>query len=75
MAQATKAARPNLLARFNRYLKDVWAELKRVVWPSRSEVINSSIIVLVTLLFFVVFTLIVDEASTFIITALNHLGG
>lgn len=75
MAQATKAARPNWLARFNAYLRAVYSEWKRTVWPTRQEVFNSSVIVIVTLLFFIVFTLIVDQASTILISALNKLGG
>ncbi|RJQ55323.1 MAG: preprotein translocase subunit SecE [Actinobacteria bacterium] len=37
---------------FNQYLKDVRIEMKKVVWPSRPELIASTIIVLVTVLFF-----------------------
>ena len=37
--------------------------MKRVVWPQRPEVINSSIVVVVTLLFFVAFTFIVDSSG------------
>ena len=35
--------------------------MRRVVWPQRPEVINSSIVVVVTLIFFVAFTFIVDS--------------
>lgn len=34
------------------YFKDVRSELKKVVWPSRSQLIASTIIVIVTVLFF-----------------------
>ncbi len=34
---------------FRRYIGEVRAELRKVAWPSRSEVINYSIVVLVTL--------------------------
>ena len=34
---------------FRRYIGEVRAELRKVAWPTRSEVINYSIVVLVTL--------------------------
>jgi preprotein translocase subunit SecE len=34
------------------FVKEVRAELRKVVWPTKSETINYSIIVLVTLVFF-----------------------
>ena len=58
--KASKPAKPNVFARLAQYLRDVRSEMKRVVWPQRPEVINSSIVVVVTLLFFVAFTFVVD---------------
>jgi preprotein translocase subunit SecE len=77
MAKSTgKTAKPNVAVRFVQYLKDVRAEMKRVVWPDREEVVNSSAIVIVTLLVFIVFVLIVDQISSFIIIEqLASLGG
>jgi len=60
MAQA-KTAKPNVFARLIGYFRNVWAELKRVVWPSRKEVFNSSLVVLVTLFFFAAFTFLLDQ--------------
>lgn len=34
------------------FVKEVRAELRKVVWPTKSETVNYSIIVLVTLIFF-----------------------
>ncbi|MDO9557763.1 MAG: preprotein translocase subunit SecE [Coriobacteriia bacterium] len=66
MAQASKATRPNVFARFGKYVGDVRAEMKRVVWPNRAEVINSSIVVVMTLLFFVAFTFVIDSLSSWL---------
>ena len=67
MAQANKgAAKPSVFGRFRKYLHDVRTELRRVVWPSRREVINSSIVVIITLVFFVLFTLVIDSAASFV---------
>jgi len=59
--RAAKPDKPSLFARLGQYLRDVRAEMHRVVWPGRPEVINSSVVVIVTLLFFVAFTFVVDS--------------
>lgn len=61
--------------RFVGYLGDVRRELKRVVWPSRNEVINSSLVVIVTLGFFVLFTFIIDSISVYAISLISKIGG
>jgi preprotein translocase subunit SecE len=40
---------PSILERFVRYLREVWAELKRVDWPSRPALIASTIVVVAVL--------------------------
>ena len=75
MAQTAKAAKLTVFARLSRYITDVKAEMKRVVWPSRQEVINSSGIVITTLIIFVILILIFDQVSLFVIQALGKLGG
>ncbi len=62
MAQA-KASKPNVLQRFAKYLKDVRSEVRRVVWPGRPEIVNSSLVVLVMLLLMTTFVALVDEAA------------
>ena len=75
MAQTAKAAKPNIFARISKSLSDVRVEIKRVVWPGRAEVINSSVVVIVTLLFFVAFTFIVDNLSSWLfIDLLSNVG-
>ncbi|MFA5843764.1 MAG: preprotein translocase subunit SecE [Coriobacteriia bacterium] len=75
MAKANKAAKPNIVARAGKYFTDVRAEMKRVVWPSRTEVYNSSLIVIFTLIAFIIFTFVVDQASSFlIIDTLGRIG-
>jgi preprotein translocase subunit SecE len=66
MAQKAKAAKPNVFARISKGLSDIRNEMKRVVWPNRTEVINSSVVVIVTLLFFVAFTFIIDSLSSWL---------
>lgn len=65
--KAQKTGKKNVVARFFQYLRDVRAEMKRIVWPSREEVLNSSLIVVVTLVVFILFVLVVDQVSSFVI--------
>ena len=63
-------AKENVFKRFRKYLHDVRIELKKVVWPNRQEVIASTLVVVVTLVFFAGYTAILDavfsQAITFI---------
>lgn len=41
-----KDKKPNIFVRFGRFCKDVVAELKRVSWPSKKELISYTLAVL-----------------------------
>jgi preprotein translocase subunit SecE len=74
--QKKSSKKPNPAARLLQYFKDVRAEMKRIVWPGREEVVSSSLIVIVTLVVFTVFVLVVDQISSFvIIEQIARLGG
>jgi len=73
--QSTKAAKPSIWKRLGRYFSDVRAEMRRVVWPTRAEVISSSWIVVITLAIFVVLIFAFDELSSLIIGLLASVGG
>jgi preprotein translocase subunit SecE len=76
MAQTSaKAAKPNILKRLSRYYNDVRVEMKRVVWPSRKEIINSSGIVLATLAIFIVLIFTLDYVSAALVAFLAKAGG
>lgn len=80
MAKAnTKAANSNGIVRFftgiSGYFRNVWIELKRVVWPGPAEIRNSSVVVIVTLLFFIAFTSLVDGAVTYLVSLVGRIGG
>lgn len=46
-AKNTKATNPGFFGKMGRYFRDTKAELKRVSWPSKDQVINSTVVVLV----------------------------
>jgi len=72
-AGKSTAKKPGVFTGMGRYLKEVRTELRRVTWPNGAEVRNSTVVVVATLTFFIVFTLIVDSISSFVF--INWLAG
>ncbi len=72
--RAPAADKPNLLARTTGYFRDVRAEMKRVVWPTRAEVLNSSVVVVTTLIFFIAFITMTDLLVVQILKLIAKLG-
>jgi preprotein translocase subunit SecE len=75
MAQASVSAKPSAIKRLLRYFNDVKAEMRRVVWPSRDEVVNSSWIVVITLAIFIVLIFGLDLISGEVVKVLAAIGG
>jgi len=48
--QQQKEKKPNIFQRLTRFVKDIRSELKKVLWPSRKQVFNNTLIVLITCL-------------------------
>lgn len=46
MSTQQESSKPNLFGRVSRYFKDLRGELKKVVWPSKKQVSNNTLIVL-----------------------------
>jgi preprotein translocase subunit SecE len=59
-AERKKAEKKGIWERIVQFLKDVRIELKKVIWPSRSEVLNYTIVVLVTVTVVTTFILVLD---------------
>ena len=73
--QSAKVAKPSVFKRLARYFSDVKAEMRRVVWPSRPEIISSSWIVVITLAIFIVLIGSFDVISKNVILFLAGVGG
>jgi preprotein translocase subunit SecE len=61
------------LGRMAIFIRDVRAEMKRVSWPSVTEVKNTTIITLVAVIFFSIYLFFVDRIWSFLLIQLNHL--
>ena len=44
--KSEKKAKPGIFARAGKWLKELKVELKKVVWPTRSQTINNTLIVI-----------------------------
>jgi preprotein translocase subunit SecE len=69
---AKKGGKPGLVTRAKSYVKAVRQELKRVVWPTRPELVKYSVAVVAMLVFFGVLIAIVDAC---IVPALYAFSG
>ena len=66
------AARPaGRLANIRQFWHEVVLEMKKVSWPARQEVINTTIIVVVTVFFFSLFLFIADIGLTYVIQGIE----
>ena len=49
MAEAKAEKKPNIFKRVAAYFRDLRSEFKKVTWPTRKQVVNNTIDVLVTI--------------------------
>ena len=61
--------------RFPQFLKDVRAELKKVTWPSRTEVTSTTVVVIAATLFFGFYLFFMDILFSWAINQLKSLFG
>ena len=78
-AAKSQDAKPNFFVRAGKwivkFLKDTKGELKKVVWTSKSEVIKSLELVIVTVVGVSVAILAIDSVSSFVINTIAGLIG
>ena len=47
MAEEKKAKKPGIFSRMGKYLRDTKGEFKKVIWPTKDQTKNNTIVVLV----------------------------
>jgi len=57
-----KQEKLSIWQRVAQFLKEVKVEMKKVIWPTRSEVLNYTIVVLITVAIVTTFILVLDLA-------------
>jgi preprotein translocase subunit SecE len=61
--------------RFGNFLKDVRSELKKVTWPSRSEVTSTTVVVIAATVFFGFYLFFMDLVFSWLISKIQALFG
>lgn len=58
------------MEKLKRFLKEVYAELNKVTWPTKDELIGSTIVVVVVSLVVALFIGIVDRILSFVVQSI-----
>ncbi|OGD13064.1 MAG: preprotein translocase subunit SecE [Candidatus Aminicenantes bacterium RBG_16_66_30] len=61
--------------RFLNFLRDVRSELKKVTWPSKNEVVSTTIVVIAATVFFGFYLFFMDVIFSWVITQVKSLFG
>ncbi len=64
----------NILARITRYIREVRAEIRKVTWPTREDVMRMTTVVVVVLIISSVFLAMVDYGFSRIMQFIIGLG-
>ena len=65
--------RDNAFERAGKFLHDTRGELKRVSWPSSTEVRNTTVITIIAVIFFAVYLYAVDHGLAWVIDGIQWL--
>ncbi len=61
--------------RLTNFLKDVKGEVKKVTWPSRLEVYNTTLVVIIAIIFFGFYLFFMDLIFSWVITQIKSIFG
>ena len=70
MAESRKG---NFFARIARWFREMKSELKKVVWPNKSQMVNNTIIVLVCVLIVGIFIWVFDFGGNQLVNGIINL--
>ena len=70
---ARSEKKPGVFARIGRWFHELKVELKKVVWPTRKQTINNTLIVIACVVFVGIFIWLFDAVANALIQALFHL--
>ncbi len=68
-----KSGKPGMFARIGRWFHELRIELKKVVWPTRQQTVNNTLVVIASVFVVGVFIWIFDAIAGGLIQALIHL--
>ncbi|MCP5067031.1 MAG: preprotein translocase subunit SecE [bacterium] len=62
-----------MIERFRNYLREVWLEMGKVTWPTRDELKESTVVVIVATIIVTVFIFVIDRILDSGVSGLIHL--
>ncbi len=65
MSEAAGAKKMNIFQKAAKFLKEVKSELKKVVWPTKKQVINNTLIVVALVIIISIFIFALDSIFQF----------
>ena len=60
MAEETKAKKPGLFARIGKWFRELKSECRKIVWPTREQTINNTLVVLASVVIIGIFIWVLD---------------
>ena len=60
MAEETKAKKPGLFARIVKWFRELKSECRKIVWPTREQTINNTLVVLASVVIIGIFIWVLD---------------
>ena len=57
------------------FFRDVWSEMKKVSWPARSEVMGTTIVVIVACFLFGFYLFVVDSGLSWLVDKIYKASG
>ena len=64
-AKSDKAKKPSFFSKVGRYFRDLKSEFKKIVWPTRKQTVNNTLVVLACCLVLGVFIWVLDAIFGF----------
>jgi preprotein translocase subunit SecE len=61
--------------RFSNFLREVRSEIKKVTWPSRNEVYNTTVVVLIAMVFFGFYLYFMDAVFSWVLLKIKAFFG
>ena len=60
MAEETKAKKTGLFARIGKWFRELKSECRKIVWPTREQTINNTLVVLASVVIIGIFIWVLD---------------
>lgn len=62
-----------MIERFRKYLREVWLEMGKVTWPTRDELKESTVVVIVATIIVTLFIFVIDRILDAGVSGLMHI--